>query len=56
MNTAHDSTRVLQADRYNGGILIVFANGTSIVYSPKFLYEQRDAEGNWKVADDPEAL
>jgi hypothetical protein len=56
MNTAHDSTRVLQADRYNGGILIVFANGTSIVYSQKFLYEHRGADGNREVADDPEAL
>jgi hypothetical protein len=56
MNTPHDSTRVLQADRFNGGILIVFADGTSIVYSPKFLYEHRDADGNREVDDDPEAL
>ena len=56
MNTAHDSNRVLQSDRYNGGILIVFANGTSIVYSPKFLYEHRGGDGNREVADDPEAL
>jgi hypothetical protein len=56
MTTPHHFVRVLQADRYNGGILIVFADGTSIVYAPEFLYEHRGAEGNWEVGDDPEAL
>jgi hypothetical protein len=56
MTIPHHFVRVLQADRYNGGILIVFADGTSIVYAPEFLYEHRGAEGNWEVGDDPEAL
>jgi hypothetical protein len=56
MTTPRRSIRILQADRYNGGILIVFADGTSIAYSPEFLYEHRGADGNLQVADDPEAL
>jgi hypothetical protein len=40
MTASHDSIRVLQADRYDDGILIVFADGTSFVYTPEFLYEQ----------------
>jgi hypothetical protein len=56
MTASPDSIRVLQADRYDGGILIVFADGTSIAYSPEFLYEHRGADGNLEVADDPGAL
>jgi len=56
MNTPHDATRVLQADRYNGGILIVFADGTMVFYGSQFLYEHRSADGNREVANDVEAL
>jgi hypothetical protein len=41
MADSHDSIRVLQADRHDGGILIVFGDGTSFVYTPEFLYEHR---------------
>ena len=37
----YDSIRVLPADRYDDGILIVFTGGTSFVYTPEFLYEHR---------------
>lgn len=56
MKASHDSIRVLQADRYDGGVLIVFAEGKSVVYTPEFLYEHRGTDGNWEVADDPGAL
>lgn len=56
MTAAHDPIRVLQADRYNDGIVVVFADGTSFVYTPKFLYEHRGRDGNREVADDPGAL
>jgi hypothetical protein len=56
MTASHDSIRVLQTDRYDDGILVVFADGTSFVYTPEFLYEHRGADGNWEVADDPGAL
>jgi hypothetical protein len=44
----------LETDRFHDGILIRFADGTSIFYGPKFLYEHRGADGNREVADDPE--
>jgi hypothetical protein len=47
--------RVVEADRFHGGIIIRFADGTSIFYTPEFLYEHRGADGNWEVADDPGA-
>jgi hypothetical protein len=56
MTASHDSIRILQADRYDDGILIVFADGTSFVYTPEFLYEHRNADGNLEVAEDPGAL
>jgi hypothetical protein len=56
MKASHDSIRVLQADRYDGGILIVFADGMSVIYTPEFLYEHRSAGGNREVVDDPGAL
>ena len=56
MKSSHASARVLLADRYSGGVFIVFADGTSIVYAPEFLYEHRDAEGNWEVTNDSETL
>jgi hypothetical protein len=56
MTGSQDSKRVSQADRYQDGILIVFADGTSAVYTPEFLYEHRDTDGNSEVADDPGAL
>jgi hypothetical protein len=54
MTVSLDSIRVLEADRFHDGILIRFADGTSIFYGPKFLYEHRGADGNREVADDPE--
>ena len=56
MTTFHDSIRVLQADRHDDGVLIVFADGTSVVYTPEFLYEHKNADGNREVEDDPGAL
>jgi hypothetical protein len=56
MTASHDPIRVLQTDRYNDGIVVVFTDGTSVVYSPTFLYEHRGAHGNREVADDPGAL
>jgi hypothetical protein len=48
--------RVLEADRFHDGILIRFADGTSVFYTPEFLYEHRGADGNREVADDPADL
>jgi hypothetical protein len=45
--------RVLEADRFHDGILIRFADGTSVLYTPEFLYKHRGADGNREVADDP---
>jgi hypothetical protein len=56
MTASHDYIRVLQADRYDDGILVVFADGTSGVYTPEFLYEHRNADGNRELADDSGAL
>ena len=56
MTASLDFIRVLQADRYDDGILVVFADGTSVVYTPEFLYEHRNADGNRELADDPGAL
>jgi hypothetical protein len=42
-------------DRFHDGIVIRFADGTMIFYGSQFLYEHRGADGNWEVADDPEA-
>ena len=54
MTASDDSIRVLQADRYDNGILVVFADGMSFIYTPEFLYKHRNADGNREVADDPE--
>jgi hypothetical protein len=51
-----DSIRVLEADRFHDGILIRFADGTSVLYTSEFLYEHRGADGNREVADDPPDL
>jgi hypothetical protein len=56
MTTSHDPIRVLEADRFDGGIIIRFADGTSTFYTPEFLYEHRGADGSWEVDDKPEAL
>jgi hypothetical protein len=56
MAASHDSIRVLQADRHHDGVLILFSDETSFVYTPEFLYEHRNANGNSEVADDPGAL
>ena len=56
MTASRDSIRVLQADRYDDGILVVFADGTSFVYTPEFLYRHRNVDGNREVADEPGAL
>jgi hypothetical protein len=48
--------RVLEADRFHDGILIRFADGTSVLYGSEFLYEHRGADGNRKVADEPADL
>jgi hypothetical protein len=53
MTVPLDSIRVLQADRFHDGILIRFTDGTSIFYTPEFLYEHRGADGNREVADEP---
>jgi hypothetical protein len=43
---------LLEPDRFHDGILIRLADGTSISYGPKVLYEHRGAGGNREVADD----
>jgi hypothetical protein len=44
--------RILAADRFHDGILIRFTDGTSVLYTPEFLYEHRGASGNREVDDD----
>jgi hypothetical protein len=56
MTICPDPIRVLEADRFHDGILIRFADETSIFYTPEFLYEHRGANGNREVADDPADL
>ena len=56
MTVSLDSIRILEADRFHDGILIRFANGTSVLYTPEFLYEHRGVDGNREVADDPADL
>ena len=56
MTVSLDSIRILEADRFHDGILIRFANGTSVLYTPEFLYEHRGTDGNREVADDPADL
>jgi hypothetical protein len=56
MTAPHHPIRVLEADRYGDGIVITFADGKSIFYTPEFLYEHRGADGNREVPDDPSAL
>ena len=56
MTVSLDSIRILAADRFHDGILIRFANGTSVLYTPEFLYEHRGTDGNREVADDPADL
>jgi hypothetical protein len=56
MTASPNPIHIVEADRFDGGILIRFADGTSIFYTPEFLYEHRGADGNWKIADDPGAL
>jgi hypothetical protein len=56
MTVSLDSIRILEADRFHDGILIRFADGTSVLYTPEFLYEHRGAHGNREVADDPADL
>ena len=56
MTVSLDSIRILAADRFHDGILIRFADGTSVLYTPEFLYEHRGADGNREVADDPADL
>jgi hypothetical protein len=56
MTVSLDSIRVLEADRFHDGIRIRFANGTSVLYTPEFLYEHRGADGNREVVDDPADL
>jgi hypothetical protein len=51
----HHPIRVLEADRFHDGILIRFADGTTVLYTPEFLYEHRGASGNREVADEPAA-
>jgi hypothetical protein len=56
MTASPNPIHIVEADRFDGGILIRFDDGTSIFYTPEFLYEHRGADGNWKIADDPGAL
>jgi hypothetical protein len=46
--------RILSADRLSDGVVIAFADGTSALYRPEFLYEHRDRDGNHTVIEDPE--
>ena len=55
MTVSPDPIRVLQADRFHNGIVTTFADGTSIVYSPEFLYEHRTTEGNRDITNEPVA-
>jgi hypothetical protein len=55
MTVSLDSIRVLEADRFHDGILIRFADGTTVLYTSEFLYEHRGASGNAEVADEPAA-
>ncbi len=44
--------RVLETDRFHNGIVIRFADGMIIFYTSEFLYEHRNAHGNWEIVDD----
>jgi hypothetical protein len=55
MTVSPGPIRVLHADRFHHGIVITFADGTSIVYSPEFLYKHRTTEGNRDITNEPVA-
>ena len=54
MTVPPEPIRMLKADRFHDGMEITFADGTSVFYGSKFLYDHKDAEGTRDVTDDPE--
>jgi hypothetical protein len=54
MTIPPEPIRMLKADRFHDGMEITFADGTSVFYGSKFLYDHRDAEGTRDVTVVPE--
>ena len=47
--------RIVGADMVHEGLIVVFEDGTSVVFNSEFLYEHRESAGNYTVVEDPKA-
>jgi hypothetical protein len=48
----HGKIGIINADRFEEGVIITFSDGQSVLYHPQFLYDMREHNDNRPVVED----